>query len=105
MKKILILFMTILFVSCAYASRDCSPHRSPYHVNNHHNSHHSSFSLNFGFRSYSYYNQPRGYYVTQYIQVWVPPRQIVTIDAYGNRIITTIPGYYQSRPIQVWVNY
>lgn len=87
------------------------------HRGHDHNSHHSSYTsystygcyprhdysgfnlnLNFG-------NLPRGHYEIQYIRVWVPKKQIITYDTNGVRIIAIQPGYWEIRPVRVWVSY
>lgn len=81
------------------------------HGHNNYNSHHtthscyprhdySGFNLNLNFGNY-----PRGRYEIQYIRVWVPEKQIITYDTNGVRIIAIRPGYWEVRPVKVWVSY
>ena len=96
MKKVIILILfAILLIPFAHASYDHSHHDRWLE---------SYFNCHRDYQGYEYFNYP-GYYIIQYIRIWIPPRQIIINDAYGNRIITTQPGYYELHPIKIRVRY
>lgn len=44
-----------------------------------------------------------GHYETRYEKYWVPGRQVVVRDRCGNKVVRYESGYYDYRPVSVWI--
>jgi hypothetical protein len=50
-----------------------------------------------------YVERPRGHYEQRWQQFWIDGRQLVTINAYGDRTVRYEPGHYEIISVNVWV--